>query len=291
MIRFAPLLPALALALIAAQPACSTRDGATATADPTPLSGLRYTVVPFDEVRFDQLNPARGDQSPKAGTLWGDRNGEAATGFLFSPVDGFESPPHIHNVSYRGVVIRGVVHNADPASEYLWMPRGSFWTQPKGDVHITSARGSETLAYIEIDEGPYLVRPVDQAFDSGEHPLNVHAANIVWVDASAAEGVRTAFLWQKTGQSPEHGVLVALPRGFKGTFRGRVGSLHAVVIDGAATHRIPGAKETTRLVPGSFFSSQGADLHHVACESAEACVIYARTTGPLVVRAAGAPRP
>ena len=36
------------------------------------------------------------------------------------------------------------------------MPAGSFWTQPAGEVHITSARGQETIAYVEIDEGPYL---------------------------------------------------------------------------------------------------------------------------------------
>lgn len=73
-------------------------------------------VVPIEEVRFDALNPARGDQSPLAGTLFGDRGAPGPTGFLFRPVDGFSSPPHIHNVGYRGVVIRGEVHNDDPGA-------------------------------------------------------------------------------------------------------------------------------------------------------------------------------
>ena len=118
------------------------------------------TIVSAAEADWQQLNPARGDASPMAATLWGDRNGTQATGFLFHSVDGFESPPHIHNVSYRGLVIGGVIHNDHPDAEETWMPPGSYWTQPRGAVHITAARGDDVLAYIEIDEGPYLVRPV-----------------------------------------------------------------------------------------------------------------------------------
>ena len=59
---------------------------------------------------------------------------------------------------------------------------GSFWTQPKGEVHITAAKGTTNVAYIEIEEGPYLVLPTEEAFDSGERPINVDASNIVWID-------------------------------------------------------------------------------------------------------------
>ena len=138
---------------------------------PPTEAGSTSTVVLTSEVTWEQLNPARGDESPKAATLWGDRNGEGPTGFLFAPVDGFESPPHAHNVSYRGVVIRGLVHNDDPNADEMWMPTGSFWTQPKGGVHITAAKGTDILAYIEIDEGPYLVLAVDKAFDSEDLSL------------------------------------------------------------------------------------------------------------------------
>ncbi len=47
------------------------------------------------EIVWEKLNPARGDQSPQAGTVWGDRNAEVPTGFLAKFVDGFSSPPHI----------------------------------------------------------------------------------------------------------------------------------------------------------------------------------------------------
>jgi hypothetical protein len=93
---------------------------------------------------------------------------------------GFSSPPHIHNVSYRGIVIELRVHKDDPDAAKMWMPAGSYWTQPAGggvESHITAADGASNLAYIEIEDGPYLVRPADEAFDNGERPINVHASN------------------------------------------------------------------------------------------------------------------
>ncbi|MEM6756041.1 MAG: DUF4437 domain-containing protein, partial [Planctomycetota bacterium] len=78
-------------------------------------------VIPASEVNWTALNPARGDESPKAATLWGDRGADEATGFLVEFVDGFSSPPHIHNVTYRGVVISGLVHNDDPDAATMWM--------------------------------------------------------------------------------------------------------------------------------------------------------------------------
>lgn len=86
-------------------------------------------VLLQSDVQWTPLNPARGDQSPQAGTLWGDRTNSGASGFLVQFVDGFSSPPHIHNVTYRGVVISGLIHNDDPKAEKMWMPEGSFWTQ------------------------------------------------------------------------------------------------------------------------------------------------------------------
>ena len=63
--------------------------------------GGSQEVVLTSEIEWEQLNPARGDKSPQAGTLWGDRKGTVPTGFLAKFVDGFSSPPHIHNATYR----------------------------------------------------------------------------------------------------------------------------------------------------------------------------------------------
>ncbi|MGI9227203.1 MAG: DUF4437 domain-containing protein, partial [Gammaproteobacteria bacterium] len=138
----------------------------------------------FSDVKWTPLNPARGKLGPKAGYLWGDRAGVGPSGFLVKFVDGFSSPPHIHNITYRGVVISGFVHNDDPNAEEAWMPTGSFWTQAAGEVHITAAKGSNNIAYIEIEKSPYLVLPTKEAFDSNEKSVNIEESNIVWQDAS-----------------------------------------------------------------------------------------------------------
>ena len=270
-----------------ATPATATPTAATPT--PTAAAPPTYEVVLSSEVQWEQLNPARGDKSPKAATLWGDRNGSGPTGFLLGPTDGFKSPPHIHNVSYRGVVIRGLIHNDDPKADELWMPTASFWTQPKGGVHITAAKGSSTLAYIEIDEGPYLVRPVAKAFQSEDKPLNVHASNLVWVDVSTkspqasttatAKSPKIAFLWGNPQDNQPSGSLAKLPGGFAGALQSHSSSLRAVVIQGRLEHGVPGQTDVKTLEPGSLFSSTGAAEHRVRCGATADCIIYLRVAG------------
>ncbi len=101
-----------------------------------------------------------------AADLWGDRTKDTATGMLVKFQKGFSSPPHIHNVTCRGVVIEGLMHNDDPAAEKMWMSSGSFWTQPAGESYITAAEGKNSLIYLEIDSGPYLVLSAEKAFDN-----------------------------------------------------------------------------------------------------------------------------
>ena len=136
-------------------------------------SELTSKVVLTSEIKWTPLNPVRGDKGPMAGTLWGDRTGSGPSGFLVKFVDGFSSPPHLHNITYRGVVISGLIHNDDPNAEKTWMPAGSYWTQAAGEVHITSAKGSSNIAYIEIEKRPYLVLPTNEAFKSSDKSINV----------------------------------------------------------------------------------------------------------------------
>ena len=248
-------------------------------------------VVLMSEVEWGPLNPARGDQSPRAGTLWGDRTNSGPSGFLVEFVSGFSSPPHIHNVTYRGVVISGLIHNDDPNAEDMWLPVGSFWTQPAGEVHITAAEDSNNLAYIEIDEGPYLVLPAEEAFDNGERPVNVDESNIVWLDASDItwvdqpetqafeNGLKMAFLWGKPQDGQLNGTLVKLPPGFTGELHSNGSTLRAVVIQGQPSHRLSGETKVNSLKPGSYFGSEGEIVHQVSCEAEEECIIYMRTEG------------
>lgn len=238
-------------------------------------------VVSVSEIEWGALNPARGASSPRAGTLWGDRAGPGPSGFLVQFADGFSSPAHAHNVTYRGVVISGRVHNDDPGAEHMWMPAGSFWTQPAGEAHVTAASGSENLAYIEIDRGPYLVLPIEEAFDSGERPINVDASNVVWQE-SWGGGTRVAYLWGNLSEGGARGALVELPAGFRGTVRSGVGGLRAVVIRGRLELEVVGARSP--LDPGSYFGLAGVSAAVIASGGAEGCVLYLSAPGEFDIR-------
>ena len=237
-------------------------------------------VVLTSEIKWEPLNPARGDKSPLAGTLWGDRKGSVPTGFLVKFADGFSSPPHIHNATYRAVVISGHIHNDDPDAASMWMPAGSFWTQPKGEVHITAAKGAANMALVEIDKGPYLVRSPEEAFDSGERPINVDVSNIVWIDPPgqpvSGNGPKLAYLWGNPGDGRSSGPFVKLHAGFKGKIYSQGVYFRAVVIKGQLQYL--GAAIKT-LEPGSYFGSNGESVHAIAAKAEEESIVYIRTDG------------
>ena len=249
-------------------------------------SSNKIEVVLASEIKWEQLNPKRGDASPKAANIWGDRKNNNATGFLVKFVDGFSSPPHIHNVTYRGIVLSGLVHNDDPNAQAMWMPKGSYWTQPAGESHITSAVGNETIAYIEIEAGPYLVLPTDQAFDEGERPINVDASNLVWLnsentnwlDANSKNNSEISFLWGKPIDGEMNGSLLKLPTGFTGNLVSN-GSIKVVIIDGVVKHAIPNASKEKALNLGSYFGSDQNIKHQLSCKSKQSCIVYVRSFG------------
>lgn len=284
-------MPRIGRFLILCVIACACAGPSRTDGDDDSSSRSDLEVLRVSDVEWEPLNPARGDQSPMAGTLWGDRHSAVATGFLLAPVDGFESPPHIHNVSYRGVVIRGLLHNADPDAKPMWMPTGSFWTQPRGGVHITAAEGASTLAYIEIDDGPYLVQPPDEEFSTGERPVNVHASNLVWVEAPGAWNPSTrpgiAYLWGRPTDGELNGRLIRLPAGFRGTLQTRDGAtVRAVVIAGRVRLDAVAASAAEALEPGSYFSSGAGVVHELACDPSDECIVYVRTSGNPILRPA-----
>lgn len=237
-------------------------------------------VVEASAVEWEQLNPARGDNSPRAGTLWGDRNAAVPTGFLAKFTDGFSSPPHIHNTTYRAVVISGSIHNDDPDAARMWMPAGSFWTQPKGEVHITAAKGDTNVALVEIDRGPYRVLPGEQVFDSGERPVNLDASNVIWVDAPGApastHAPQIAYLWGSLREGESNGTFIKLPARFTGEIRSHGSILRAVVIQGRPQYLTDDAKT---LDPGSYFGAKGEAVHRLSSSAGEETIIYVRTDG------------
>ncbi len=276
----------LLLALVCvATAACNSLQTASDSITQEPAAKPTSEVVLTSEVKWTPLNPLRGDKSPKAGTLWGDpdRKFPVATGFLVRFANGFSSPPHIHNITYRGVVISGLVHNDDPNAAKMWMPTGSFWTQPAGEVHITAARGPANLAYTEIDKGPYLVLSPEEAFDRGERPINVDASNIVWVDPpgapASANGPEIAFLWGKPRDGQLNGTFVKLPAGFTGKIKSHGSTFRAVVIKGHPQCQALGETDVKTLEPGSYFGSKGESVYQVSSKAGTESIIYVRTEG------------
>lgn len=265
---------------------CSESKKDTETKVEETIENSTNTVKLSSEIEWEKLNPARGDQSPQAGTVWGDRKGEIATGFLAKFVDGFSSPPHIHNVTYRAVVLKGLIHNDDAEAKNMWMPSGSFWTQPKGEAHITSAKGEENIAYVEIDNGPYLVKPTNEVFDNGERPVNIDASNIVWLNSDktnwidANSNAELSFLWENNGFK---GLFVKLPSGFDGKIQSDGSVLHSIIIQGELNYKLPQTNEIKVLDAGSSFSATSKAIHKIKNDKANSALIYIRTNGDIRV--------
>jgi len=249
-----------------------------------PSKAGEYTIIATNNIEWGLLNPLRGEASPKAADLWGDRTKDTATGMLVKFKKGFASPPHIHNITYRGVVIEGLMHNDDPSAAKTWLPAGSFWTQSAGESHITAANAQDNLIYLEIDSGPYLVLPAKKAFDNGERSINVDNKNLVWLDSKdvnwlAQSKVQIAYLWGSSELA--NGSFIKLPAGFKGTIENDNG-LKAVVVKGKATYQWSNEKTKTELSPSSFFSSKTKGTHVI--EAATEVILYINSTSRYSVK-------
>lgn len=264
-----------------------THDGHLGLSNEPAETGAKLEYVQNEDIEWGPLNPARGDKSPRAGKLWGDRTSLGASGFLVQFVEGFSSPPHIHNVTYRGVVLEGLVHNDDPDASDMWLPAGSYWTQPAGQIHITAAKSQKNTAYIEIGNGPYLVMPTDEAFPEPEQPINVDVSNVMWLDASdiewinhpsAGNGPQVAFLWGNSESEDPSGYLLKLPPNYSGTLSSTKSAMRAVVIEGSVSRLSSPDSGTLIFDMGSYFGSESPSVHLLETGSA-GCTLYIRVNG------------
>ncbi|WP_339704630.1 DUF4437 domain-containing protein [uncultured Kriegella sp.] len=254
----------------------------------TDAATSKNEVVTADNVEWGWLNPLRGDKSPAAGKLWGDRTKNEPAGFLVKFKKGFSSPPHIHNITYRGVVIKGWLHNDDENAEKQWLPAGSYWQQPAGEAHITAADGEENLALLDIQEGPYLVKPTSEAFDNGERSVNVDKTNLVWLNAdditwvSEKSNVQTAFLWGSHKEKQLRATFLKLPASFNGKIKNLSPNFRAVVISGGLTHQFTKNDAKNVLEPGSYFGVEENVTSIIS--TAKETVIYIRSNGDFEVK-------
>jgi quercetin dioxygenase-like cupin family protein len=168
----------------------------------------------------------------------------------------------------------------------MWMEAGSYWTQPAGEVHITSSRGAG-IGYVEIQSGPYLVKPSTEAFDNGEKPVNVDSTNIVWLDASDSTWIKgeaasdpdknaqMTFMWGSPDGNQINGTMLKLPAGFSGSLESDSSTFKMIVIKGQIKLQAGGDEQT--LTAGSYLGSQGKASHRLSCE--KECTVYVRNKG------------
>ena len=265
---------------------CHSLQKASQEIDAQSETDPSINVVMVSEVEWEQLNPARGSNSPMAATLWGDRTGPGPSGFLLKPVDGFRSPPHIHTSDYQGVVIKGSIHNAEPEAADRYLTPGSFWTQPGGAVHVTASKGN-SIAYIEV-EGAFDVLPSESSTTNNTNEIVIPASRINWtaqpsVSASNNE-VEVSVLWEEPNDGKMSSTLAKLPIGFAGTMQSHDQALHAVVIQGTITHKVQGKSGLKTLEPGSYYGSNAEVLHEINCLEEEICIIYIRSDHSIKIR-------
>ena len=147
-------------------------------------------------------------------------------------------------------------------------------------MHITAAKGATNVALVEIDKGPYLVLPPEEAFDSGERPINIDASNIVWVDPpgmrAAANGPKLAYLWGKLQDGQPNGTFVKFPTGFTGAINSHGATFRAVVIKGTLQYL---GTDIKTLEPGSYIGSKGESAHQMSFKASEESILYVRADG------------
>lgn len=258
-------------------------------------NNVTYELKARESIQWQPLNPARGDNSPRAGVLWGDITKDMPSGFLVKFKDGFSSPPHIHNITYRAVVLSGKVHNDDPNAAKMWMGPGSFWTQPAGEDHITAASGVDTTVFLEILEGPYLVKPSDHAFDNGERPINLESRNVVWIDASDTNWIsleatkntdsriHMAYLWGEPDHNKDNGSLLKLSKGTRVLISVTGSMFKSVSTQGITDYQSGVNKKTTKLDQGSYFASSNGGEHQLTCLAETSCIYYIHAKGKYTV--------
>ncbi|WP_256451672.1 DUF4437 domain-containing protein [Lutibacter sp. A64] len=145
------------------------------------------------------------------------------------------------------------------------------------------------MAFLDIQEGPYLVKPTSEAFDNGERPINVDKTNMVWLNANDIEwvatksNVATAFLWGSHEKNQLRATLLKLPAGFNGKIKNLNPNFRTVVISGSIIHQFSKKEAKNKLAPGSYFGVKQNKTSTIS--AAKETIIYIRSNGKFKVKA------
>ncbi|PWJ59169.1 uncharacterized protein DUF4437 [Dyadobacter jejuensis] len=132
-----------------------------------------------------------------------------------------------------------------------------------------------------------MVKPINEAFDDGQRPINIHASNVVWLDYKNTSWVSSKSKAEISFLLNDHeykSLFVKLPKGYIGTFETNGSILHSVVIQGQLSYDMPQGQETKVLDAGSYFGSTENATHKVKNISNGATMLYIRTNGAVYVK-------
>lgn len=90
-------------------------------------------------------------------TLWGDFN-RGQAGVLLKLPGGFKSSVHAHTADYRAIVISGTWVHVVPESgegEGIKLTLGSYWTQPRDQMHEDECVSPEGSVFFRFSEGKF----------------------------------------------------------------------------------------------------------------------------------------
>lgn len=131
---------------------------AVLSAGPKAAQAIGEINLPSKDIKLAPADP-KDPKGPQFGPVWGDMTKEP-NGLMIRLPAGFKSNVHVHSADYRGVVISGVLINAQAEEkEPIKLPTGSYWFQPAKAKHYTACEpGADCLAYVQF-MGPFDSKP------------------------------------------------------------------------------------------------------------------------------------
>lgn len=130
------------------------------------------------------------------------------------------------------------------------------------------------------------MKPIDEAFDNGERPINIEFSNLVWLDKNTSKVIHSdsraeiSFLIE---EAEYRSLFIKLPKGFDGKIETNGEIAHAVVIQGELSYTMPMTKTQQYLDLGSYFGSSNKSTHRVKNTSNLETILYVRTNGDVTV--------
>ncbi|MCR9159068.1 MAG: DUF4437 domain-containing protein [Nannocystaceae bacterium] len=148
------------LLVVLAVAGCASSPETTRVDEPrVAAADSAVTVVLASQVQWGPLNPTRGKESPLAGTLCGDPEGDQPGGVLVKLSAGSAGTIRSHDSNLRIVVIQGrPAPVGEVAGQATGLEPGSFLSANGGDHPFTCEGGDDCVLYVrtegEVDVGP-----------------------------------------------------------------------------------------------------------------------------------------